>query len=154
MKKQLLYSAACAAAVGTVAAQAAPVYTPVYVKQVVSGMPVCTQFSVDPFVATAMTTGDAAYKKGHCVLKGYPIAAPRPPALMNTPGGYVSGRLFTKVARDEMYDEDDDDDREDDDDDFFQGAGAPTRPGLPIFGGDDDDLMQGPGNASPFGPFG
>merc|ERR1719313_998417 len=95
--------------------------------------------------------------------------------MVATPGGQASGRVFTKVPRDEMYDEDDDD--------FFQGAGAPTRPGLPIFGGDDDDFMQGPtgpgslspffggddddfmqgpgngpmqgpGNASPFGPFG
>ena len=145
MKRALIYSAACAAVFSTAPVTAnPPIYIPVF-KKLPGRMGNCVQLQVDAFTARQLTARPD-FQGGHCVDNGYPISAPVPPVMVATPGGQASGRVFTKVPRDEMYDEDDDD--------LFQGAGAPTRPGLPIFGGDDDDFMQGPGNASPFGPFG
>ena len=131
MRRALIYCASAAAIALPMSAdaQAHPIYVPVYQKTVSHGLKVCTQFNVQAFTARAMTNNPAdGYRNGHCVTSGYPMASLRPPIIMNTPGGYVSGQLFSKAPRDEMEAQFD-----------MQGKGEGSRNPL---GGDDDDLEK------------
>ena len=126
MRRALIYCASAAAIALPMSAdaQAHPIYVPVYQKTVSHGLKVCTQFNVQAFTARAMTNNPAdGYRNGHCVTSGYPMASLRPPILMNTPGGYVSGQLFSKAPHDEMEGQFD-----------MQGKGSRNP-----FGGQDDD---------------
>ena len=130
MRRALIYCASAAAIALPMSAdaQAHPIYVPVYQKTVSHGLKVCTQFNVQAFTARAMTNNPAdGYRNGHCVTSGYPMASLRPPILMNTPGGYVSGQLFSKAPRDEMEGQFD-----------MQGKGEGSR--TPFGGQDDDDF--------------